>query len=141
MADCHVYLIAHKDADGAFVSPVKVGITKSLGSRLASLQTGNPKPIGLVFAFNTPAFEFARYFEQAFHELNAERRLNGEWFDMEPRDALFKMTLYTWKTLTIELGEDEDILVAALEQCGVNLAVKALDKLPPNERCQYGPKQ
>lgn len=136
--DCHVYLIAHKDAQGEFVSPIKVGITKSLASRVAALQTGNPRPIALVFAFVTPATQFARHFEGAFHGINAGSRMSGEWFDMEPRDALFKLIVYAWSSLVHELGRDEELVQEAMEMCGVNRAIAALDSVPWNERCEYG---
>lgn len=123
---CHVYLLAHKDPAGIFKGPVKIGITHSLSSRVKTLQTGNPAPIGLVFAFSTPDMGFAKIFEQALHVHNADTRLAGEWFDMNPRAALLCMVSAFWGILSVEIGSDRELMGDAMEACG---AVRAMELL------------
>jgi hypothetical protein len=123
---CHVYLVAHKNPDGFYEAPVKIGITHSLKSRMKSLQTGNPKPIGLVFAFSTPDVRFAKHFERGLHEVNAEFRLNGEWFNMDPRHALIDMVGAFWGILQAELGDDKTLFQESMTACGAGDAMQLL---------------
>jgi hypothetical protein len=83
----YVYVIAQED-DGNMSSPTKVGITTNVKARLASVQTGSPHKLQLVHAFVAPSRAIARIIEGGFHEGCADRRLNGEWFDIDPFDAL-----------------------------------------------------
>lgn len=87
----HVYIVAHV-VDGVFSSPVKIGITKSLKSRLAMIQTGSPHKVGIAFAFKFPMRIMASAIEGEFHEEAAEQRMVGEWFDMSPLRALWLLT-------------------------------------------------
>lgn len=82
---CYVYII---DIDAPVHVPpgeryrhdiFKVGITDSPISRLASIKTGCPFPLHMI-ARRLPSREIARNIEHAFHEANAEWRLEGEWF-------------------------------------------------------------
>lgn len=123
---CHVYLVAHKHPDGHFEAPVKIGITHSLRSRLKSLQTGNPKPIGLVFAFSTPDVRFAKHFERGLHEVNSEFRLSGEWFNMDPREALIDMVGAFWGILQAEIGDDPTLFHQSMTACGAGDALQLL---------------
>ncbi len=125
---CHLYLIAHKGPDGHYESPVKIGITHSLGSRLKTLQTGNPRPIGLVFAFSTPNAHFAKLFERALHHGNAAMRLSGEWFDLSPRVALLNMVSAFWGILKAELGDDKELWDDAMVACGAVEAMRLLSE-------------
>lgn len=78
----HLYVIGR--ADG----PVKVGISTSLRSRLAILQTGCPFRLSVLhsreFSSQKEAFEH----EQAFHRDLAEYRLVGEWFKLDASTAI-----------------------------------------------------
>jgi hypothetical protein len=64
--------------------PVKIGITANVRSRLASVQTGYPKPLEALAVFNTPNRDIARKWESSFHDRYAAKRLSGEWFDLDP---------------------------------------------------------
>jgi hypothetical protein len=86
-----VYIISHASL-GGLAAPVKVGITKSLGSRLASLQTGNSRQIEVAFHFVLASRQDAVFAEAEFHREMAQFRLRGEWFDMEPLYALEVLT-------------------------------------------------
>ncbi len=83
----YVYVIAHNDGS-QLRGPVKVGITSSLGSRLAGIQTGNPQPLAIAHVFAFADRDQAAKVERQFHEDHFESRLSGEWFSMTPFDAL-----------------------------------------------------
>lgn len=68
---------------GRVEGPVKIGITSALGARLATLQTGCPYKIEVIYARACRDRESALSHERAFHEDNAENRLAGEWFDLD----------------------------------------------------------
>ncbi len=61
--------------DSELPDPIDVGV--SVGDRLASLQVGNPRPL-ILYAV-VPA---TRRQERRVHELLAEHRGSGEWFDL-----------------------------------------------------------
>lgn len=128
----YVYLIAHK-ANGEFVGPVKVGFSKYPAKRLASLQTGNPKPIDCVYSFQTPSRELARFAEAAFHEVAKGHRLSGEWFDMSPDLAMNTIV----KTMVGVIGDDitdPTNLRQILDWCGVFDAIDVWSDMQPLER-------
>ena len=82
-----VYIIAHSYPGGP-QGPVKVGITKSLGSRLTTLQTGNWSRIEYAHFYQLSNKGLAFEIEQLFHEAFSESRMCGEWFGIEPSEAL-----------------------------------------------------
>jgi hypothetical protein len=59
-------------------TPIKIGFAKNPLTRMATLQTGYPWELRLLYVF--PA---AIRLEQALHRLYAAGRLRGEWFDAE----------------------------------------------------------
>lgn len=63
--------------DGEYV---KVGITKSLPSRLHQLQIANPKKLTVMFVANAETREDARTIESMIHEEFAIFHSHGEWF-------------------------------------------------------------
>jgi hypothetical protein len=69
------------------VAPCKIGITRSLQSRLSSVQTGNPKKLVVVSAVLIPHRQLAELIEGMLHECFEEFRLAGEWFNLSPIDA------------------------------------------------------
>lgn len=81
-----------RPADFAFVyviqgapgTPIKVGLAKDPVKRMATLQTGYPWDLRLLYVF--PA---DRGLEQRLHVDLAEGRLRGEWFDGPVVDDLF----------------------------------------------------
>jgi hypothetical protein len=121
LQETYVYVIAHKDDDGAFSAPVKVGITRALEGRVSTLQTGNPKPLELVFGFVAPTLDIAAALEASFHEIAKAKRLTGEWFDMSPRDALGLLYSCFYASLTLDLQDANEIAVVA-DYCGMTAA-------------------
>lgn len=77
-----VYIIGAQDG------PVKVGITTSLLSRLRSLQTGSSHKLELLYVYTALTRADAVKMEQWFHEVHAENRLEGEWFDLSAELAI-----------------------------------------------------
>lgn len=61
--------------------PLKIGRSVSAKSRLASLQTGNPRPLELVEAY-TMAADTVILAEEYLHEELEHSALVGEWFDL-----------------------------------------------------------
>lgn len=118
-----VYVISAVDADGDFVAPVKVGISKDWGKRLKTLQTASHLELALVFAFATPNREIARGLEASFHEVLREHRAHGEWFNMHPMDAVRNMCGNLFAMLEC-IGLDDDDRVACLEQSGAYRAME-----------------
>ncbi|MCB1563011.1 MAG: GIY-YIG nuclease family protein [Alphaproteobacteria bacterium] len=83
-----LYVVAHKNEDGDFVKPIKIGVTNNLDRRLREIQTGNPLKVGVYasipFSFEKVAYEA----EQHFHDIyKVTSSLQGEWFDIDPWDA------------------------------------------------------
>jgi len=65
----------------------KIGFTKNkntLKKRVKQLQTGNPNKIKMVNFFNS---EHGRKIETTLHNLYSTKRLEGEWFKLEPYDV------------------------------------------------------
>jgi predicted GIY-YIG superfamily endonuclease len=69
-------------AIGSEEGPVKVGITTNLGSRLRSLQNGSATRLDLIWVYTFWDREAAISHERSFHDVCAEHRLEGEWFDI-----------------------------------------------------------
>lgn len=86
MSECFVYIIAHVESGGA-VGPVKVGVGGKPRARLATLQIGNPKPLCLFQTFRVPNHEIALALESAFHEVQSDKCIRGEWFNITPQQA------------------------------------------------------
>lgn len=63
--------------------PVKVGITSSPGSRLSTIQTGCPFKIDILHLRECRDRDHAVEHEASFHDVYSDKRLAGEWFDIE----------------------------------------------------------
>lgn len=113
LQETYVYVIAHKGDDGSFSSPVKVGITRALEGRVSTLQTGNPKRLGLVFGFVAPTADIARALEASFHQIAKKKRLNGEWFDMPPRDALGLLYSCFYASMAMDIPDPDALAIVA----------------------------
>ncbi len=68
---------------GRWEGPVKVGVAKSPASRLRELRTGCPYKIDLLHMQPARDRQHAMEHERFFHEVYVEKRLAGEWFDIE----------------------------------------------------------
>jgi hypothetical protein len=66
--------------------PVKVGIATNPRARLSQLRTASAVPLHLDFAAETEGD--ARALERRAHAILAERRLAGEWFNIDSREAV-----------------------------------------------------
>jgi hypothetical protein len=77
---CGVYFIAN--SKGA----VKIGSTaKSIAQRLTTLQAGSAYPLTLVALIHTTSH---RRLEAQLHQTWKQRRLEGEWFELTPEEAV-----------------------------------------------------
>ncbi len=76
----NVYVIRAKEG------MCKIGIAVDPNERVKALSTGSPFPLSVVEIFRVEA-SLARSIERVAHHLLASKRLNGEWFDVEPDEA------------------------------------------------------
>src|SRR5574344_1517161 len=72
---CVVYLL---ESD----NKTKIGIAKSISSRIKMMQTGNPYPISLVYQHRFPSEKMAREVECTLHSHWKGFQLQGEWFNL-----------------------------------------------------------
>lgn len=77
-----IYVIGREEG------PVKVGITSMPEGRLATIQTGCHFKIEILHLRTCSNRDHALKHEQNFHAVYAERRLAGEWFDMDSDCAI-----------------------------------------------------
>ncbi|MGM4906279.1 GIY-YIG nuclease family protein [Tardiphaga sp. 866_E4_N2_1] len=84
----YLYIISPFGRENEPLRPIKIGITGNMAARLASIQTGSHVKLRATMAINTPQREIARSFEAAFHAFYADHRLEGEWFDVDPIEAM-----------------------------------------------------
>jgi hypothetical protein len=116
---CFLYLIAAKVGD-RFVAPVKVGVSHGPMGRLATLQTASPRELGIVGIIAYPCREIALKMEDCFHETQGEKRLRGEWFDIEPDKALALARLqlrFALSMFAADLDDDiRDMAIAKAEE-------------------------
>lgn len=77
---------------------VKIGTTRDLGKRLASLQTGSPVKLKLVAVGPGD-----RELEQRLHEKYKHRRRVGEWFALSGREVAELEAFLGGSTTTIYL--------------------------------------
>lgn len=76
-AHMYIYVIGREEG------PVKVGITSNLKGRLCQIQTGCYFKAEILHAEPMLDRSHALHHEAAFHDVYAEKRLVGEWFDLE----------------------------------------------------------
>jgi hypothetical protein len=84
-----VYVIAYVKGD-ELCGPVKIGITRSPGSRLATVQTGNPHKMAYAALLMLPNRALAERVESEAHAVVSytRGRMSGEWFEAEPDHAV-----------------------------------------------------
>lgn len=80
-SDKGVYVI------GAAGHPVKIGITASIESRLHTINTGSPVRLKVYLFLDVPP-GCAREIEKICHFRLHDYRVNGEWFDLDWREAV-----------------------------------------------------
>lgn len=128
-ASHYVYVIATLDA-GKMVAPVKVGVTRNVVARCATIQTSSAKPLTVFHALGMPSRNAAFGLERSFHVNQDAHRLHGEWFAIAPLRALRllmleyvfatlddqKLGAEAWESLGVECGEDlVPQMIAALD--------------------------
>lgn len=101
----HADIVSHRDADpkwcketrnsktflyviGRPEGPIKVGISSKPDKRVSSIQNGCPFPVEVHHRRKFYSREEARAAEAGFHKAHADRRLKGEWFDMQSAVAI-----------------------------------------------------
>lgn len=85
---CYLYLM-HDTRNGYY----KIGMSKEPQYRERTLQSEKPS-IELVCTKELPRRDIARTFESALHNVFAEKRIRGEWFELSEYDvAILKKTL------------------------------------------------
>lgn len=88
----YIYAICPLGPDGKPTSPAKIGITRSIGGRLGTLQTGHWLKLHMICSFEIPSRDMARALESDVHESIKEFRISGEWFNITPLDAFETLT-------------------------------------------------
>lgn len=123
---CHIYIMCFADGDG-IKGPCKIGITTSLASRIATLQTGSPTKIVFLGAVIMGDWKACRGFERILHTLLGSKRLSGEWFDIQPPEAatfLAHTCRMAFEQMGLTGGKLEDVCeqsgATALQQFYVN---------------------
>ena len=87
--DEFLYIIAHLDlVNEKWVGPVKIGISGNPAARVDQLQSGNPHRIGVYAKAGLSVRSMTRDLESIAHNHFKEVRLAGEWFDVNPEEAL-----------------------------------------------------
>lgn len=81
-----LYVMAHAES-----GPCKIGIAKDHEIRRRSVQTGNPNRLTTVW-LTVPCHASAKL-ERQVHTLLADRRLNGEWFEVTVAEASAAVTM------------------------------------------------
>lgn len=77
-----VYVIGREEG------PVKVGISSNPRKRLSQIRTACPFHAELLHVEPMLDRWHARYHEEMFHGVYEEKRLNGEWFDLDAELAI-----------------------------------------------------
>jgi hypothetical protein len=72
---------------GAPGFPVKIGIAKDVERRLPAIQTGCPAPLKVYLFQDGLPSGAARQIEKMAHRILHDRRMAGEWFDVDWREA------------------------------------------------------
>ncbi len=93
LEEAQLYVIATIKA-GEPAIPIKVGITVDSEKRCRGLQTASPYKLTVFHYFQFPSREMALEMERLFHETQQERRREGEWFDIPPREAVSVICVY-----------------------------------------------
>lgn len=115
---CHVYVIGTVQ-NGEFCAPSKIGISANPEARERALKTGSATDVKLFRFFSAPNREIAQFIESGFHATQSEKRLRGEWFEIDPASAATILSIHIrW---LIELaGLPDEFLSAAYEKAGVS---------------------
>ena len=117
--DTFVYVMAHSGDGIAMRAPVKIGISDNPKKRLSQIKTASPYPVVIVAAFPMPGREFAVAAEKCFHKVYRPARMNGEWFDLRPDEAVEAMCINIREMLRVWLEFDDEFISEILDKIGV----------------------
>lgn len=110
----HLYIICHADGERPS-GPVKIGIGNNPRIRVRDMQTGNPRKLDLWTTFKLPHRMTAHSLEKHIHSCLADKRLMGEWFNIEPQHATILVRHVLVDAWRHALGYDEAKIEAAIE--------------------------
>jgi len=97
-----LYVVATRARSGGATGPIKVGVTSNLRARLRTLQTGSPRQIAYFAIWDfRDCGSAAESLEGAFHALQGEHRLQGEWYGMAPARGVRILDLYFEQSLVL----------------------------------------
>lgn len=105
--DHFVYIMAHIDDDGCLSAPTKIGISKHPKKRLKQIRREEEGTIVLVSTYTFWKREHAERVEKAFHKACAVHCERGEWFDINPGDAVGIMSINLQSFADNVIGFDE----------------------------------
>lgn len=127
MSGCYTY-VAAVVRDGRPRSPTKVGVSANPWARVHDMQTGSPLPLTVLHAMWFPTREEALEYEHLFHVQNDSCRLHGEWFEIEPWEALNCLveTIDVW--LWSKLNDVPLFLHAARVSWGIFKAAEVIER-------------
>ena len=90
---------------------IKIGSGENVAARIASLQTGCPHKLRLLFSVFC---DDARGLETLMHDYFAEYRMHGDWFQLPedtPRNLDLLAFLYSQSTRAVQRDEQQQIIL------------------------------
>lgn len=121
-----VYVMAKKDGE-SISAPVKIGMAKNPKTRVQEIGTSCPFRLEVAVHLSMPSKTMARALERAFHATQADRRLHGEWFDIEPEEAI-RLLCFGYRVLLEKLCPGDERMPKILERSGINAAEKIVGR-------------
>lgn len=128
--DHYVYMIGYEH--GTFGHAIKVGVSRNVGSRMATLQTGCIDELQLYFAMRFASRDIAFQVERCFHESCLAGPVRGEWVGCNPEEALFYLTIIASNILRRRYAPDD--LRFMREYAGLLDAFEVTDRIPSDKQ-------
>ena len=85
--------------------PIKIGRSSGFKRRKVELRTGNPLTLVLMGGIRTQDVSEDRQIESALHKQFQRSRIRGEWFAINPADAIDRMKTHSMSAF-IAVGSD-----------------------------------
>lgn len=83
----------------------KIGVSCNPQKRLQTLNGAMPRG-GVRLVYQSGRTEFAYLIEKRIHAVLKDRRLNGEWFDISPEEAMAAIAGIDTKEMALQLRPD-----------------------------------
>lgn len=99
-SEAYLYVVATLHGE-EWSAPIKVGFTTNLKERLRMVRTGCPYRATFFQIWEMGGVPAAKFIEGAFHHLQREHRLSGEWFSVDPRTACFLIEMYVRQSFVL----------------------------------------